>query len=322
MNNGMKVDIMYYDRSLLSMASQYGHTEIIRVLQRYPGWDVQSSEAFIHASANGHLTIVRLILTAIPTDNKFTSNHDNEGHTALTRASKAGYVAIVRLLLKWQCDPGVDTRSGQTALILASAAGHAGVVRLLLETGKSKPGQETLSGQTALILAASNDHLEVVKLLLRSGESNPECVDNYGESAHSCALSNGNDDVAKYIRQYLVSQKVVQEVNRRRTIQSTVLATWIRVAKTRIINTKNTQSQKHTIGQGWRKRLNFEKQNGTTGELFKRTDDSINSKFKDYDVFNFNEWILAQHQDYSKRHYGNSTGYDPSWGPMPTVLNK
>ena len=97
----------------------------------------------------------------------------------LHKASKNGYVNVVRELLK--CRIKVDERNQfeSTALHLASENGHASIVKELLTYGANvdlqnrdccnsyHDGVECKSGTNALHLACENGHLEVVKELLK-----------------------------------------------------------------------------------------------------------------------------------------------------------
>ncbi|MFZ5867999.1 MAG: ankyrin repeat domain-containing protein [Thermodesulfobacteriota bacterium] len=92
---------------------------------------------------------------------------DDQGWTALERASDAGHVKVVELLL------GKGARVNGTnpygcSLVLAASRGHLGVVELLVGTGPDVNTQGA-NGSTPLMVAAWNGHSEVVKYLLAKG---------------------------------------------------------------------------------------------------------------------------------------------------------
>ncbi len=86
---------------------------------------------------------------------------DFGGRTLLMRASAAGNVELVELLVEHSDVNALDDR-GRTALMRAGQAGHPGVVRLLLERGAER-GARGDDGATALELART----EEVRRLLR-----------------------------------------------------------------------------------------------------------------------------------------------------------
>jgi len=82
------------------------------------------------ASGNGHLEVVRLLLSDPRVDPSVNNNY------AIRRASENGHTKIVRLLL---VDPRVDPSANNNyAIRRASGNGHLEVVRLLLDCSHSE----------------------------------------------------------------------------------------------------------------------------------------------------------------------------------------
>ena len=92
---------------------------------------------------------------------------DEEGETALMKASKYGDVATVTDLLSKRADVHLVNSTGETALILASQAGNNDIVKELLAAG-SNIHHRSHAG-TAIIMAAQEGHTEVLKTLIKAG---------------------------------------------------------------------------------------------------------------------------------------------------------
>ncbi len=84
-------------------------------------------------------------------------------------ASRDGQTSIVRLLLENGADYRLVDKDGWTALIRASRAGHLESVRLLLNFGSDMIDAVDRDGWSALMHSAHNGHKEIIKLLIESG---------------------------------------------------------------------------------------------------------------------------------------------------------
>jgi len=92
-----------------------------------------------------------------------------QGLTPLFMAAKAGYPAILELLLKAGAGANSTNARGTTPLMLAAASGSADSVRILLDQGADVNARESTWGETALMFAAAVNRVDVVKLLIARG---------------------------------------------------------------------------------------------------------------------------------------------------------
>jgi ankyrin repeat protein len=95
-------------------------------------------------------------------------NQNENGDTALIRASSRGHTEVVKFLIKEGADVNTKDIFGNTALTLASLGGYIEVVKLLLEAGADVNAKDKL-GYTALTLARINGRTEIIKLLKQHG---------------------------------------------------------------------------------------------------------------------------------------------------------
>ena len=137
--------------------SKYGLIdELKRLLDKGVDPSAYNNTAIRSASENGHLEIVKLLLTDKRVDPSDGSNY------AIIYASLHGHLEVVKLLLT---DKRVDpSDANNIAIIYASQYGHLEIVKLLLTDKRVDPNYNY---NYAIRLASVNGHLEVVKLLLR-----------------------------------------------------------------------------------------------------------------------------------------------------------
>jgi ankyrin repeat domain-containing protein 50 len=132
--------------------------------------------ALIKASEGGHLHIVQALLAQKEKGNIEVNAVDVEGHDALYYAADLGFLEIVKELL-----PHATDDSGNKALIRASLHGHTDIVEAILTSPKisinvnSKDGY----GNSALINATKKNHLKVAKMLLSRKEVDVNITDSF-----------------------------------------------------------------------------------------------------------------------------------------------
>ena len=124
--------------------------------------------SFIEACKSGNLITIRTLL-----ENKVDANcKDDNRKTPLMHASENGHLEIVKLLLQYGA-PKVHSRSktldGWTSLHFVCVMNHVTVVRFLLFDPSLDPKPDpNAKDNLALKLAASKGHVGVVRLLLKA----------------------------------------------------------------------------------------------------------------------------------------------------------
>ena len=93
---------------------------------------------------------------------------DDDGRTALYKASWNGHTEMVARLLAAGADVEAKDNDGFTALIRASGKGHTEIVEMLLNAG-ADVNAKTNDDTTALFMASYNGHIETVAKLLKKG---------------------------------------------------------------------------------------------------------------------------------------------------------
>jgi len=133
---------------------------------------------------------------------------DNDGFTALIKASQIRHTKIVRLLLDAGAEVNIQNNEGKTALIWASQKGYIDIIRLLLEVD-ANPNIIDYAGNTALIEASQmqsgrrdNRHIEIIRLLLDAG-ADLYIRNNEGMIAYDVALINYNYRIANLLGQQM-----------------------------------------------------------------------------------------------------------------------
>lgn len=109
--------------------------------------------------------------------------------TPLIRASIAGNIEIIEMLLEAGADVNGKDEWGDTALMATAEFGHANAARLLIESeadvDATKPGRTT-----ALMIAARRGNLEITKILIDAGAD--VNIGLGGDTALSLAAWKGN----------------------------------------------------------------------------------------------------------------------------------
>lgn len=151
--------------SALMLASLAGHLPVVEfflqeeVDPNQPGQDGKGQEILplLAATQNGHMSLVKRLLTCDPESNLVDS--------ALLVAAQQGHVDIAKHLLTYE----LEEPTIPSALMVASMHGMLSVVDLLLAQGDyaNTPGlAENGSYFFPLVMAAQQNHLEVVQRLL------------------------------------------------------------------------------------------------------------------------------------------------------------
>ncbi|KAM9415828.1 uncharacterized protein ACWYII_024477 [Salvelinus alpinus] len=153
--------------SPLLLASERGHTEVVRILlQNHARVDVfdEDGKAALHLAAErGHEDIADILLS----HKAFVNAKTKLGLTPLHLGAQNGSARLVRQLVETHL-ASIDALSltKQTPLHLAAISGQLDVCSSLLHLRADITATD-IHGQTPLHLAAENDHSEVVKLFLK-----------------------------------------------------------------------------------------------------------------------------------------------------------
>jgi len=136
------------DEQLFRCACRNGWTVVLRALMELYDPDCQSllDPLLLQASVNGHLDIVRYLVT--------------EQHR----------------------DPMCENWYGKTPLQVACMNGHLDIVRYLVTDQYCDPVYENYYGQTPLHEACKNGHLDLVKYLLTEQHCDPFCKNQDGRT--------------------------------------------------------------------------------------------------------------------------------------------
>jgi len=140
--------------------------------------------ALIEAAADGNLGRVKRLLGRELNINA----RDNNGCTALLRATGANHPTIVSTLLTAGANPAVPSDNGMTPLGVAVLGNHRESVRLLLDAQVEVDQRQQLE-LTPLMLAAAQWNARMVGLLMRAG-ADVNAADETGGTALMAAVQN------------------------------------------------------------------------------------------------------------------------------------
>ena len=125
----------------------------------------QTPAALLRAAAyNGDSVLVRRLIDEGVDVNVW----DNWGRTALSFASREGHVEVVRILVTANAwvDPHEDYDTFETPLIAAAEEGHLEIVKCLIAAGADPSVHAGVSQGTAEFYARTNGRSDVAEYLL------------------------------------------------------------------------------------------------------------------------------------------------------------
>lgn len=164
-------NISYIEKVLNQKAKRAGP---LASLRRGTGVNVQDSggySALHHACLNGHMDIVKLLLSHEASPNL----PDMRGSSPLHLAAWAGEEEIVKMLLGHPyrpANPNSQTIEKETPLHCAAQHGHTGALSLLL-AHEADPNMRNTRGETPMDLACQYGRLQAVQILIRA---HPELI--------------------------------------------------------------------------------------------------------------------------------------------------
>jgi ankyrin repeat protein len=200
LEDGADVDMRNkYGATPLFMASQNGHTEIVRLLLAANAnvdapCTSDGATPLLMASYRGHTEIVKLLLAADPNVNAANDN----GFTPLWMASQEGHTEIVRLLLAANAGVDIADTDGRTPLCMPSQHGHTEVVKLLLAANANVDAPRTADGAPPLLIASGQGHTQIVKLLL-AADASVDVADTDGNTPLLMVSQEGHMEMVKLL---------------------------------------------------------------------------------------------------------------------------
>lgn len=214
----------------LSRAAAYGHNDVVKLLLKQDGININSREnvPLLRAAASNHSKIIEEFLiepsveiniqnssglTALFAaakngcldalnlllDNKAEIDlANNNDETPLWIASENGHCEIVNALIAKNADPNLTDIKHRSPLYVACSNGHLDVVKALLAVEGVDPNKREKAGMTfPLFVAAEKGNFEIVNALLAAKRINPNQADSEGVTALYIAVQNRNYEVVK-----------------------------------------------------------------------------------------------------------------------------
>ncbi|TNJ29481.1 Ankyrin repeat protein 2 [Giardia muris] len=177
--------------TMLHIAARAGDLDALRRFSTYSGRrDDEGWTALMRASEAKHKECVELLLAEARMQTTLDQYLFPIGTTALHIAAAVGALHCVEALMVKEDD--LRNKLGQTALIQAATHGHCEIVKLLLH----QAGHQDAYGRTALMQAAVHNMADVIPLLL---DQEKGFLDNSGHTALYFAMINNNEACAKLL---------------------------------------------------------------------------------------------------------------------------
>jgi ankyrin repeat protein len=178
----------------LSMASEYGRTEIVYPLieahAKIDAVDATSRTALHWAAANGRAGVVSALIAG----GADVQRNDVWGRAPLDLASRNGHLEATRVLIK----AGAKVAKGKPDVLSdAVASGNREIVQLLLDAGADPLGHAE-NGRSAFSDAGTHCNVDVLRLLVQRSAGRKERLFSLGKALLSAAR-NGNRECLKFL---------------------------------------------------------------------------------------------------------------------------
>ncbi|KAF2962645.1 hypothetical protein GQX73_g10928 [Xylaria multiplex] len=125
----------------------------------------------------------------------------NEGRTALHYATANGHIPIVKLLLSYGAAVDPQDKDGITPLILAAEAGATETLKLLLDRGANAclqlPDEHTILSRVAEMSNDSTQHVDIVDVLLGRTNVDPNAIGKDDLTALQWAVHTGKVEITR-----------------------------------------------------------------------------------------------------------------------------
>lgn len=181
----------------LMVASFFGHRASVEILLGGVAVDIEAKDSWYGrtplswAAANGHATIVRLLLEkGAETESKGAFS----GSVPLTWAAGNGHADCIQELLDKGAEIDSTDVNNRTPLSWAAGKGQRTCVEVLLDRG-AKAESKDLRGWTPLTWAAERGQRSTLRTLVGAG-AELDVPDKYGRTPLSHAAKNGYEDIA------------------------------------------------------------------------------------------------------------------------------
>ena len=161
----------YFGATPLFIATQNGHTQIVKLLLQYPKIKPQKKiknfgvDAFYIACQNGYFLIA---LELLQSGIKITKSVRPESKiSTLDIAAQKNHYSIMKLILRCGFDPNIRSEIRPSALYISASKGHRKCTKLLVESG-ANCGYKWEDTFSSLGVAATKGHIGCLEVLLPS----------------------------------------------------------------------------------------------------------------------------------------------------------
>ncbi|KAI1374854.1 glycerophosphodiester phosphodiesterase GDE1 [Hypoxylon crocopeplum] len=191
-----------------------------------PEWQDKEGNAPLHlAVIGGHPLTTKCLLQGEnwqgPTHKEGTGRKSvSKSSAVLALATKANFVAIVRMLVEAGIDINWQDQTGETALHIAARFGHAECAKILLGGSVEQKANLELTEKsfswTPLHISAVDGHLPVAQLLVEAGAEVGK-MDSFGWTAKEHAALRGHLEIARLLAKQTVDSVASNSVEETQT---------------------------------------------------------------------------------------------------------
>ncbi len=153
-----------FDYNILNRIALNRHFSIIEYLNQEKNISLLSPR---EAAEKGYLGLAQYLFEK--RNVQHINGKDHEGQTSLHKAAANGHLDLVRYLISQKADLNSVDEQGKTPLNLAIQKNHLNVVQYLIEEEKINVNVLDTFGSTPLDSAAMNGYLDMVQYLVRQG---------------------------------------------------------------------------------------------------------------------------------------------------------
>jgi ankyrin repeat protein len=180
----------------LLQAIHYGYEAMVYLLLKSDKVNVESKVRGLAplglACRDGRTGIAKLLIDMGKAD---IESHDVRGWRPLHEAAAQGHVEVVKLLLTGVVDIESIDYARKSSLMFAAQNRRREAIGFFLETIKADVESKDFYGHTYLSRAPQMGHKEVVKVLIGLGNANVDAEDHEGLTPLAWAAQNGDEEV-------------------------------------------------------------------------------------------------------------------------------